>query len=86
MGFLAGSKGQDITVGHNFKKAWCIDVISWTVNSVRANEKSDVNSEIGINFVWNFGPPLRYINIILSTVCASKDGLSTDLPNSCLPW
>ena len=44
------------------------DVMAWTVNSICSNKKVDVNFEIGIDFVRNFGPPLRDINIIPSTV------------------
>ena len=62
------------------------DVMAWTVNSVCSNKKAVVNFQIGINPVRYFGPPLRHINIIPSTVWASRDGLSTDLLNSCLPW
>ena len=62
------------------------DVMTWTVNSVCSNKKANVNFEVGINFVRNFGPPWRHIDIIPSIVWANRDGLSIDLPDSCLPW
>ena len=40
------------------------DTENWTVNSICLNKKADVNFENGINLGRNFGPPLRYINIL----------------------
>ena len=60
-------KYQNTVTSYTFTSA-DTDVMAGNFNSICSNKKADVNFEIGINLVRNFGPPLRHINNILSTV------------------